>query len=98
MEGNVERHLVGVSEGERITGLARATLYKLARHGELRSYVATGEPLDKAGAYALQGDGRRFVTRVIGSETNVIGLPLEETLALLQECGAPGPEAEAERR
>jgi len=54
---------------------------------EIRAYVATGEPLDKAGAYALQGEGRRFVEAVEGSETNVIGLPLEETLALLREAG-----------
>jgi septum formation protein len=50
---------------------------------ELRDYVATGESLDKAGAYALQGGGRRFVERVEGSESNVIGLPLDETLELL---------------
>ena len=54
----------------------------------IRRYVATGEPLDKAGAYALQGEGRRFVAAVEGSESNVIGLPLEETLALLREAGA----------
>jgi septum formation protein len=53
----------------------------------IRRYVATGEPLDKAGAYALQGHGRRFVAAVEGSETNVIGLPLEETLALLRDAG-----------
>ena len=47
----------------------------------------TGESLDKAGAYALQGEGRRFVERVEGSETNVIGLPIDETLALLEELG-----------
>jgi septum formation protein len=52
---------------------------------ELRNYVATGESLDKAGAYALQGRGRRFVERVEGSESNVIGLPLDETLELLGE-------------
>lgn len=52
---------------------------------ELRDYVATGESLDKAGAYALQGGGRRFVERVEGSESNVIGLPLDETLELLGE-------------
>jgi septum formation protein len=55
---------------------------------EIRRYVATGEPLDKAGAYGLQGEGRRFVTAVEGSESNVIGLPLDETLALLREAGA----------
>ena len=54
---------------------------------EVRAYVASGEPLDKAGAYALQGEGRRFVERVSGSETNVIGLPLDETLALLRAAG-----------
>jgi septum formation protein len=55
---------------------------------EIRAYVATGEPLDKAGAYALQGRGRRFVAEVAGSESNVIGLPLDETLELLREAGA----------
>ncbi|MBW2289662.1 MAG: septum formation inhibitor Maf [Deltaproteobacteria bacterium] len=59
---------------------------RAARAEELRDYVATGESLDKAGAYALQGGGRRFVERVEGSESNVIGLPLDETLELL---GAP---------
>lgn len=58
-----------------------------ASEDELRRYIATGEPLDKAGAYGLQGEGRRFVTAVEGSETNVIGLPLEETLALLERAG-----------
>jgi septum formation protein len=59
---------------------------------EIRRYVATGEPLDKAGAYALQGEGRRFVLEVEGSETNVIGLPLEETLTLLAEAGLRAPD------
>ena len=54
---------------------------------ELRAYVATGEPLDKAGAYAAQGIGRRLIEKIEGSETNVIGLPLEETLALLRAAG-----------
>ncbi len=58
-----------------------------ARESELRAYVATGEPLDKAGAYALQGQGRQFVERVEGSRSNVIGLPLEETCALLRNAG-----------
>ena len=64
-----------------------------AAEGEIRSYVASGEPLDKAGAYALQGEGRRFVSRIEGSESNVIGLPVEETLALLA-----GSSPDAERR
>jgi septum formation protein len=59
-----------------------------AGRAEIEAYAATEEPLDKAGAYALQGEGRRFVAGVEGSETNVIGLPLEETLELLRDAGA----------
>jgi septum formation protein len=59
-----------------------------ASHQELVDYVAVGESLDKAGGYALQGEGRRFVVGVGGSSTNVIGLPLEETLALFERGGA----------
>ena len=66
---------------------------RAAGEAELRAYVATGEPLDKAGAYALQGEGRRFVSRVEGSESNVIGLPLEETLVLLAAAGLALPVA-----
>lgn len=58
-----------------------------ASEEEIRTYVASGEPLDKAGAYAVQGEGRRLLLGVRGSETNVIGLPEEETLALLRAEG-----------
>jgi septum formation protein len=50
-------------------------------------YIATGESLDKAGAYAVQGLGGALVERVEGSYTNVVGLPLTETLALLRQFG-----------
>ncbi len=71
--------------------VASDVVMRSAADAEVRAYVATGEPLDKAGAYALQGEGRRFVERVIGSESNVIGLPLDETLALLRAAGFPVP-------
>jgi septum formation protein len=58
-----------------------------ATREELEEYVAVGESLDKAGGYALQGEGRRFVVGVEGSHSNVIGLPLEETLELLERAG-----------
>lgn len=54
---------------------------------ERREYVATGEPMDKAGAYAVQGLGRTFVDEICGSESNVIGLPMEETLSALSGVG-----------
>jgi len=56
---------------------------------EIRWYVSTGEPLDKAGAYAVQGLGARFVESVDGSFTNVMGLPARSVYRLLRE--APDP-------
>lgn len=63
---------------------------------ELEGYVISGEPLDKAGAYALQGAGRTLVASVDGCATNVIGLPLCAIRATLQESAVsvfPYPEA-----
>ncbi|HEX2500707.1 MAG TPA: Maf family protein [Methylomirabilota bacterium] len=54
---------------------------------EIDTYVATGEPDDKAGAYAVQGAGRRLVTRVEGCYTNVVGLPLQTTARMLRTFG-----------
>lgn len=58
---------------------------------ELQRYVASGEPFDKAGAYAVQGLGGALVERLDGSLSNVVGLPLQEVLvALAQATPAPG--------
>ena len=54
---------------------------------ELRAYCETDEPLDKAGAYAIQGLGAVFVSRITGSHSGVMGLPLYETGELLREVG-----------
>lgn len=56
---------------------------------EIERYVATGEPLDKAGAYAIQGRAGAFVTRLDGSYSSVMGLPLFETADLLAKAGIP---------
>lgn len=54
---------------------------------EIGWYAASGEPLDKAGAYAAQGEGGRFVAEIRGSRTNVIGLPMEAVVPLLAKLG-----------
>lgn len=54
---------------------------------ECGHYLASDEPWDKAGAYAIQGLGGAFVLRIDGSYSNVVGLPLCETLALLRRAG-----------
>jgi septum formation protein len=59
---------------------------------EIAAYVATGESLDKAGAYGIQGAGCALVDRVNGSYTNVVGLPLQEVLQAMQRLRQRGSE------
>ncbi len=57
---------------------------------EIRTYVDTGEPLDKAGAYGIQGLAAGFVRQIEGSYTNVVGLPLAQVVEHLGRLGMPG--------
>ena len=54
---------------------------------EIEWYVATGEPLDKAGAYAVQGIGAMFIDSIHGSYTNVVGLPLATLFQMMRKAG-----------
>ncbi len=54
---------------------------------EIRQYVATGEPMDKAGAYAIQGMASRWIPRVEGDYSNVVGLPVALVYRMLRESG-----------
>ncbi len=65
-------------------------VFRTLEEAAIRAYVAGGEPMDKAGAYAIQGEGRRFIASTRGSESNVIGLPVEETLQALARYGIHG--------
>lgn len=63
-------------------------LFKPLSDGEIRDYIATGCPMDKAGAYAIQGGAVHFIPSISGSFTNVIGLPMAELYELLKQAGA----------
>ena len=54
---------------------------------EIAAYVAGGEPIGKAGAYAIQGRAAAWITRIDGSYTGIMGLPLHETALLLRRAG-----------
>lgn len=64
---------------------------RVSTEGELMSYIETGEPMDKAGAYAIQGIGTFLVTAIRGSYTNVVGLPLARVLEMLLDRGVVVP-------
>ena len=66
--------------------LVYITMVPLTRD-EIAWYVGTGEPLDKAGAYGIQGQGGVFVSSIRGSHDNVVGLPLATTRRLLGSVG-----------
>ncbi len=61
--------------------------FRVIRPKELEEYIKSGEPLDKAGAYGIQGYAGVFVTSIRGSYHNVVGLPLAQTAVLLGEAG-----------
>ncbi|MCY4389504.1 MAG: Maf family protein [Desulfurellaceae bacterium] len=61
--------------------------FKELSASEVTAYLATGEPFDKAGAYAFQGKGRDLIAQVSGSHSNIIGLPMDEVTAALRTVG-----------
>lgn len=64
---------------------------KPMNEAEIEHYIATREPLDKAGAYSLQGEGRRFIERLEGDYLAAVGLPLRPIVAFLEKQGIPVP-------
>ena len=97
LSGRAHRVVSGIALGRAVpprlttaVSSTRVTLRPLS-DAEIRWYVDTGEPLDKAGAYGAQGKGGLLVERYEGSFSNVVGLPLEKLYELWRSCGLPLP-------
>lgn len=73
-------------------GVRSAVTMKPADGAAIRAYVATGEPLDRAGAYAIQEGGGPFVASYAGCYANIVGLPLCHTFFALRKAGVAMPE------
>ena len=82
---------VTVRQGDRSLTETEATevYFRPASREELLGYIATGEPMDKAGAYGIQGKAGAFVEKICGSYSGIMGLPQMETVQLLQAAGFP---------
>ena len=81
--------VAGIHGGDtpRVVASVSRVWFREIPYEERRAYCASGEPLDKAGAYAIQGRAAVFVARLDGSYSGVVGLPLFETASLLREIG-----------
>lgn len=93
MSGRCHRVFTGVavydcSSKQMISDFQSTDVYfRSLDSAEVRAYARTDEPMDKAGAYALQGTASAFVERIDGCYTNVIGLPVPLTVKMLRSCG-----------
>ena len=79
--------LLGPGELEQTDSVFTEVWIKPLSAVDIETYVESGEPMDKAGAYAIQGLGARFIERISGCYYNVVGLPLARLTAMLTEAG-----------
>ena len=88
LSGRTHRVLTGIAlfDGDSCDTLCEETQVRFRRlhDGEIDAYVASGDPLDKAGSYGIQGEAARFVESVSGSRSNVVGLPVETVVRVLR--------------
>jgi septum formation protein len=91
LSGQWHEVLTGVTltRADRIVSAVSSTRVKFAElsDAEIKWYISTGEPMDKAGAYAIQGHASLFVEGIEGSYSNVVGLPMRLTYQLAREMG-----------
>jgi septum formation protein len=91
LAGHTHRVLTAVAishRGRRLEALSDSRVtFDAMTPRQIQAYVASGEPLGKAGAYAIQGRAAAHVTKINGSYSGIMGLPMHETAQLLRECG-----------
>ena len=94
LSGRTHRVITGVAvvTASRIEVAAEVTgvTFRSLSEEEIAAYIATDEPMDKAGAYAIQGLAARWIPRIQGDYFNVVGLPIALVTAMLESFGAGG--------
>lgn len=94
LSGRTHKVLTGVAvsfDGRQLAEVCETeVIFRTLTAAEIADYVATGEPLDKAGAYGIQGRGAVFVEKINGCYNNVVGLPLTRLHLMLAKLGVDG--------
>lgn len=94
LSGRTHKVLTGVAvsfDGRQLAEVCETeVIFRTLTAAEIADYVATGEPLDKAGAYGIQGRGTVFVEKINGCYNNVVGLPLTRLHLMLAKLGVDG--------
>jgi septum formation protein len=92
LSGRTHRVVTGVAvvtaKGAEVAAEATAVRFLTLSEREIADYISTGEPMDRAGAYAIQGRAARWIPRIEGCYFNVMGLPLALVSSLLESCDA----------
>jgi septum formation protein len=98
LSGRAHEVLTGVAvigpAGTSVESASSRVVFATLTEGDIAWYLASGEPADKAGAYAIQGLASRFVERIDGSCSNVVGLPVAVASRMLREQGFMGQPAD----
>ena len=91
LSGETHEVITGVAlsgpKGRRSLIVATRVKWRNLTKEEIVTYIQTGEPLDKAGGYGIQGGGKDFVVSFEGSFDNIVGLPVDEVISCLSELG-----------
>ena len=99
LSGRTHRVITGVAiateKGVEVAAEVTGVQFRTLSDEEIAAYIATGEPMDKAGAYGIQGLAAKWIPRVEGCYFNVVGLPLALVVTMLEQAGISKLKAES---